>query len=67
MSAEHPGTRLYTPKECADRWGVKEATVRQWYARDHIHGIKIGRRLYFPGAEVARFEACKQTDGPTAA
>lgn len=40
------GAKTLTPKEVADRCGVKVSTVHAWISRKEINSIRIGRRRF---------------------
>jgi hypothetical protein len=52
-----PGTRLWTPRELDDRYGMSPGTVRQWIYRGHVRSVKVGRRHHVPDAERQRLDA----------
>ena len=58
-----------TTEEIAERYRTSPATVRYWR---HIgygpKGVKFGRRVLYPSAEIARFDAERHaSDGVPAA
>lgn len=51
-------TDYLTTAEVAERYRTKDATVRYWRMTDYgPRGVKVGRRVLYPLAEIERFDA----------
>ena len=51
------GTKFFTPRQVADRWGWHVESVRRAIRQRRIEFVVISRRLLIPIAEVERIEA----------
>ncbi|MFI8358818.1 helix-turn-helix domain-containing protein [Streptomyces sp. NPDC085612] len=49
--------RYLTTAEVAERYRTAESTVRYWrHIKKGPHGIKVGKRVLYPEAELLRYE-----------
>lgn len=55
--------RLATVREVAGAWGVSCWAIYRWHDLGLLAGVRLGRRLLFERAALARFVSARRTGG----